>query len=377
MVEKTDSPRQPSAIVSSTMLDSVATFAPGVETEETDPMVTMKAVEVRVAGGPLCLTERPIPEPGAAAVRIKVAACGVCHGDAVVKEGHWPGGVSYPRVPGHEIAGRVDAVGPGVTGWPVGQRVGAGWYGGHCGRCPSCRRGDFTMCAEAKVVGLTHDGGYAEYVVVPVEALAAIPDDLSAVEAAPLLCAGLTTFNALRHGGARAGDLVAVQGVGGLGHLGIQFASRLGYRVVAISSGDDKRALALQLGAHHYIDSGAADPARALTALGGARLILATAPSGRAMTSVLGGLAVDGRMVVVAAAADPIEVSSVLLLSRRACVQGWASGAAIDSEETLSFAALAHVRPMVETFPLERAADAFEHMITNRVRFRAVLTMGE
>jgi D-arabinose 1-dehydrogenase-like Zn-dependent alcohol dehydrogenase len=309
-------------------------------------------------------------------VRVKVEACGICHGDAVIKEGHWPGAV-YPRVPGHEVAGLVDEVGPGVSGWEVGRRAGVGWYGGHCGTCPSCRRGNFLRCQRAGICGITFDGGYAEYLLAPAEALAAIPDDLSSADAAPLLCAGLTTFNALRHGGARPGDVVAVHGVGGLGHLGIRYARRMGYRVVAVSRGDDKRELAMQLGAHRYVDADRDDPARALAAMGGARVVLATAPSGKAMTALLGGLAVGGTLMVIAASADPIEVPTVLLLHNGAVIQGFASGTAVDSEDTLSFSSLEGIRPMIETFPLERASEAYDRMMANRVRFRAVLTMAD
>jgi D-arabinose 1-dehydrogenase-like Zn-dependent alcohol dehydrogenase len=282
----------------------------------------------------------------------------------------------YPRIPGHEVAGRIDALGKDVSGWTVGERVGVGWYGGHCGACPNCRRGDLLFCRNGKVTGLSIDGGYAEYLVAPAHAIARIPDDLGSQEAAPLLCAGVTTFNALRHSGVRANDVVAVQGVGGLGHLGIQFANRLGCRVVAVSRGEDKRELALKLGAHHYLDAERVDPARELSKLGGARVILATAPSGKAMTALLDGLGVDGTLIVVGASADPIEVPTTLLLSRRARIQGWASGNASDSEDTMNFASLARVRTMIETFPLDRVNEAYEHMITNKARFRAVLTLG-
>ena len=337
-------------------------------------MAKMRVVQVTEPGAPLELVERDVPEPGPGQVRVRVEACGICHSDAFVKDGTFPG-VRYPAVPGHEVAGRIDALGPGpgVVPWRVGQRVGVGWYGGHCGHCPPCRRGDFISCVNLQIPGIAYDGGYADYMVAPAHALAAIPDDLDAVEAAPLLCAGITTFNALRHSGARGGDLVAVLGVGGLGHLGIQFAARLGFETVAIARGEDRKELALSLGAKRYIDSRATDAAQALQGMGGARVILATAPSSKAMTAVIDGLGVDGKLLVVGATAEPIEVTPLQLIGRRASVAGWPSGTAADSEDTLRFSALTGVRPMVEALPLERAAEGYERMISGAARFRVVL----
>jgi len=319
------------------------------------------------------LVERDIPEPGPEQVRIKVEACGICHSDAFTKEGIFPG-IRYPIVPGHEIAGHIDAVGPGVTPWQTGQRVGVGWHGGHCRRCEPCRRGDFINCRNLKIPGISYDGGYAEYLVAPAEALALIPDDLEAERAAPLLCAGITTYNALRNSGARAGDLVGILGIGGLGHLGVQFAAKMGFETVAIARGRDKEALARKLGAQHYLDSKAQNVAAELTRLGGARVILATVTSAKAMSAVIGGLGVNGKLLVVGASADPIEVSPVQLISARRSIQGWPSGTAIDSEDTLAFSVMSGVRPMIETMPLERAAEAYERMMSGNARFRMVLT---
>jgi len=319
------------------------------------------------------LVERDIPEPGPEQVRIKVEACGICHSDAFTKEGIFPG-IRYPIVPGHEIAGHIDAVGPGVTPWQTGQRVGVGWHGGHCRRCEPCRRGDFINCRNLKIPGISYDGGYAEYLVAPAEALALIPDDLEAERAAPLLCAGITTYNALRNSGARAGDLVGILGIGGLGHLGVQFAAKMGFETVAIARGRDKEALARKLGAQHYLDSKAQNVAAELTRLGGARVILATVTSAKAMSAVIGGLGVNGKLLVVGASADPIEVSPVQLISARRSIQGWPSGTAIDSEDTLAFSVMSGVRPMIETMPLERAAAAYERMMSGNARFRMVLT---
>lgn len=336
----------------------------------------MRVVHVPGAKGPFELVERSTPEPGPGSVRVKVEACGICHSDVVTKEGLWPG-IQFPRAPGHEIAGIVDAVGPGVSGWNTGSRVGIGWHGGHCGYCNSCRRGDFVTCQVApQTPGISYDGGYADYMVAPAAALARIPDGLSAVEAAPLMCAGVTTFNALRHSGARPGDTVAVLGVGGLGHLGVQFAARMGFRTVAIARGADKEALARQLGAQHYIDSQAQDAAAALTRMGGARVILATVTSGPAMSAVLGGLGVDGRLVIVGAPAEPLEVPALELIGARRSIGGWPSGTSIDSEDTLAFSVRSGVRPLTEVFPLERAAEAYERMMSGKARFRAVLTPG-
>jgi D-arabinose 1-dehydrogenase-like Zn-dependent alcohol dehydrogenase len=340
-------------------------------------MAKMRCVQVPTPRGPFELVERDIPEARAGTVRIKVQACGICHSDMYTKEGLLPG-IQYPRVPGHEIAGVVDAVGTGVPGWTAGQRVGVGWHGGHCGYCDSCRRGDFITCRiAAQVPGITYDGGYADYMIAPAEALALIPDELSAVESGPMMCAGITTFNSLRHSGAQAGDLVAVLGVGGLGHLAIQFAAKMGFRTVAIARGKNKEPLARQLGAAHYIDSQAQDPAAVLTTLGGAKVILATATSSKAMAAVLPGLGIGGKMIILGAPADPLDVSPVLLLSGRRSIAGWPSGRSIDSQDTLRFSALTGVRSMNEVFPLERAADAYDRMMSGNARFRVVLTTGK
>jgi D-arabinose 1-dehydrogenase-like Zn-dependent alcohol dehydrogenase len=338
-------------------------------------MPKMKVVQVSKAGGNFELVERNIPEPGRNQVRIKVEACGICHSDAVVKEGYWPG-IQYPRVPGHEIAGRIDAVGADVTNWKPGQRVGVGWHGGHDFTCEACRRGDFINCKNEKITGITHDGGYQEYMISPAEAVAAIPDDLAAADAAPLLCAGITVFNALRNSGARAGDLVAVQGIGGLGHLGIQYARQMGFRTIAIGRGKDKEALARKLGAWHYVDTAAGDPVAELQKFGGARIILATAPDSKSMAALFDGLSVNGEMVVVGATQDPVPVTPIQLIRGRKALQGWASGIATDSEDTMRFSTLTGVRPMIEKFPLEKAAEAYDQMISGRARFRVVLTMG-
>jgi D-arabinose 1-dehydrogenase-like Zn-dependent alcohol dehydrogenase len=339
-------------------------------------MSKMRVVQVTRPKGPLEFVEREIPEPGAGSVRIRVHACGICHSDAVTKEGMLPG-IQYPRVPGHEIAGVIDAVGAGVSGWTAGQRVGVGWHGGHCGYCDSCRRGDFVTCQIApQIPGVSYDGGYADYVIAPAGALALIPDGLSPVEAAPLMCAGVTTFNSLRNSGARPGDLVAILGVGGLGHLGIQFAAKMGFRTVAIARGSDKEPLARGLGASHYIDSRAHDPAAALLKLGGAKVIVATATSGEAMGAVLGGLGVNGKLVILGAADEPLEVPAIPLIFGRRSIMGWPSGTSIDSQDTLAFSAQTGVRAMTEDFPLERAPEAYEHMMSGKARFRAVLTIG-
>ncbi len=338
-------------------------------------MPKMKAVQVSKPGGNFELVERNIPEPGRTQVRIKVEACGICHSDALVKEGYWPG-IQYPRIPGHEIAGRIDAVGSDVTNWKPGQRVGVGWHGGHDFTCNACRRGDFINCQNEQITGISYDGGYQEYMVVPAEAVAAIPDELPAAEAAPLLCAGITVFNALRNSGARAGDLVAVQGIGGLGHLGVQYARQMGFRTFAIGRGKDKEALARKLGATHYVDAGAGDPAAELQKFGGAQVILATAPDSKSMSAVVNGLSSRGKLIVVGAGADPITVTPVQLIVGGKTIQGWASGTAMDSQETMQFSALSGVRPMIEKYPLEKAAEAYEQMISGRARFRVVLTMS-
>lgn len=337
-------------------------------------MRTMKAAVVPEAGMPFRIEQREVPQPQAGQVLIKVHACGICHSDAFTREGGWPG-IQYPRVPGHEIAGVIDAVGPDVADWKPGQRVGVGWYGGHCGRCKACRAGDFVLCERGLVPGISYDGGYAEYMLAPVATLAAIPDDLAEVDAAPLLCAGITTFNSLRHSGATAGDVVAVLGIGGLGHLGVQYAARMGFRTVAVARGEDKAPLAMQLGAHEYIDSTRQDPAAALQLLGGARVILATATSGAAMSAVLGGLGRNGKMIIVGVSQDPVQVPTALMVMHRGSVQGWPSGTADDSSDTLAFSAMAGVRPMIEQFPLDRAEEAYQRMMSGKARFRVVLKM--
>ena len=337
-------------------------------------MSKMRLVQVTRPNGPLEIVEREIPEPGAGQVRIKVEACGICHSDSMTKEGLWPG-IQYPRVPGHEIAGVVDAVGVAVAGWKEGQRVGVGWHGGHCGYCDSCRRGDFVTCQVApQVPGIAYDGGYAEYMIAPASALAGIPEGLSAVDAGPLMCAGITTFNSLRNSGARPGDLVAILGIGGLGHLGIQFAAKMGFRTVAIARGMDKEPLARKLGAWSYIDSKTQDPAAELLKLGGAKVVLATVTNGDAMNATLGGLGVNGKLIILGAAAEPLQVPGIPLLLGRRSIVGWPSGSSIDSQDTLSFSLLTGVRAMTEVFPLERAAEAYEHMMSGKARFRAVLT---
>ena len=339
-------------------------------------MSKMRLVQVTRPNGPLEMVEREIPEPGAGQVRIKVEACGICHSDSMTKEGLWPG-IQYPRVPGHEIAGVVDAVGAAVAGWKEGQRVGVGWHGGHCGYCDSCRRGDFVTCQVApQVPGIAYDGGYAEYMIAPASALAGIPEGLSAVDAGPLMCAGITTFNSLRNSGARPGDLVAILGIGGLGHLGVQFAAKMGFRTVAIARGMDKEPLARKLGAWSYIDSKTQDPAAELLKLGGAKVVLATVTSGDAMSATLGGLGVNGKLIILGAAAEPLQVPGIPLILGRRSIVGWPSGSSIDSQDTLSFSVLTGVRSMNEVFPLERAAEAYDHMMSGKARFRVVLTTG-
>jgi D-arabinose 1-dehydrogenase-like Zn-dependent alcohol dehydrogenase len=335
----------------------------------------MKAVQISKPGGNFELVERPIPQPARGQVRIKVEACGICHSDALVKEGYWPG-IQYPRVPGHEIAGRIDALGADVTLWKPGQRIGLGWHGGHCFECEPCRSGDFINCRNEKITALSFDGGYQEYMVAPAEAVAAMPDDLPAAEAAPLLCAGITVFNALRNSGARAGDLVAVQGIGGLGHLGIQYARQMGFRTVAIGRGADKQPLATKLGAHEYIDSNANAPGPALKKLGGAKIALATAPDSKSISALVDGLVANGTLLVIGAGAESLTVTPLQLIGGRSMIKGWASGTGKDSEDTLRFSSLTGVRPMIEKYPLEKAAAAYEQMISGRARFRVVLTMG-
>jgi D-arabinose 1-dehydrogenase-like Zn-dependent alcohol dehydrogenase len=337
-------------------------------------MAKMKVAQVGKAGGDFEMVERAIPEPGRAQVRIKVEACGICHSDVLVKEGGWPG-LSYPRVPGHEIAGRIDAAGADVTQWKVGQRVGVGWHGGHCFVCDPCRRGDFVLCQVEKVTGIHFDGGYAEYVVAPAEAVAAMPDELPAEMAAPLMCAGITVYNSLRNAGARAGDMVVVQGIGGLGHLGIQYARQMGFRTVAIGRGSDKEALAKKLGAHEYVDTDAGAPAETLQKLGGARVVLATAPDSKAMSGLVDGLAPGGKLLVVGVGPDALSFMPVQLVLGRRAVQGWPSGTAKDSEDTLRFSVLSGVRPMIERYPLAKVGEAYEQMMSGKARFRVVLTM--
>jgi D-arabinose 1-dehydrogenase-like Zn-dependent alcohol dehydrogenase len=337
-------------------------------------MAKMMAAQVAKAGADFEIVERDIPQPGPGQVRIRVQACGVCHSDVLVKEGGFPG-LEYPRVPGHEVAGVIDGAGTGVTQWEKGQRVGVGWHGGQDGTCLACRRGDFANCVSLKIAGLSYDGGYQEYMIAPVEAVARMPESLDAAEAAPLMCAGVTTFNALRHSGALPSDLVAVQGVGGLGHLGIQFAQKFGYKVAAIGRGPGNAALAKKLGASVYIDSVATNAAAELQKLGGARVILATAPSSKSMSSLLDGLGPNGRMMVVGATQDPIEVTPLQLIFGMKSIQGWASGIPIDSEDTLRFAELTGVRPMIEKYPLAKAGEAYARMMSGKAEFRVVLTM--
>jgi D-arabinose 1-dehydrogenase-like Zn-dependent alcohol dehydrogenase len=335
---------------------------------------TMKAAQISKPGADFEIVEREIPKPGAGHVLIKVLACGVCHSDVFTKEGQWPG-IQYPRVPGHEVAGIIEELGDGVTEWKKGQRTGVGWHGGHDGTCLQCRRGDFGNCRNLKVAGISYDGGYQQYMVAPVEALTAMPEGLGDAEAAPLLCAGITTFNALRHSGAMPGDLVGVLGIGGLGHLGIQFASKFGYKVAAIGRGSGNAPLAKKLGAHVYIDSKATKAADELQKLGGARVILATAPSSKAMSDVIDGLGPNGKLMVVGAAFEAMDVTPAQLIIGSRSLQGWASGIPTDAEDTLRFAELTGVRPMIETYPLEKAAEAYARMMSGNAQFRVVLTM--
>jgi D-arabinose 1-dehydrogenase-like Zn-dependent alcohol dehydrogenase len=337
-------------------------------------MATMRVAQVARPGGPFELVERPIPEPAAGTVRVKVRACGICHSDTLTKEGHWPG-IQYPRVPGHEVAGVIDAVGPGVANWKPGQPVGVGWNGGYCGVCDHCRRGDFFACVTNQVTGVTHDGGYGEYMIAPASSVALMPADLPPADAAPLMCAGLTTFNALRNSGARPGDVVAILGLGGLGHLGVQYAAKMGFHTVGIARGADKEPLARQLGAAVYIDNQAQDPAAELQKLGGAKAILATATSGEAMAAVQGGLAVNGTLLVIGAVPS-MTVSPLFLLAGRRSVKGWYSGTSIDSQDTLAFSARTGVKSMNEPFPLDRVSEAYDRMMSGKARFRVVLTIA-
>jgi D-arabinose 1-dehydrogenase-like Zn-dependent alcohol dehydrogenase len=348
----------------------------------------MRSVQISKPNGAFEVVEKDtLREPNEEQVRIKVQACGICHGDSITKQGLFPG-IQYPRVPGHEVAGVIDEVGKNVTNWKHGQRVAVGWHGGHCGHCESCRRGDFVMCKYAQVPGISYDGGYSDYMIAPTVALAEIPKELSYTEAAPLMCAGITTYNALRNSGARVGDVVAILGIGGLGHLGIQFASKMGFKTIAIGRGKDKEEMARKLGAIHYIDSQSQNAAEELVkfasddktgegggkVLEGAKVILATVPSGKAMSAVLGGLSINGKLIIVGASDDMIQVPPSLFISGRRSIIGWASGTSIDSQDTLSFSVLSGIRSMNEIFPLERAAEAYESMMSGKVRFRAVLT---
>jgi D-arabinose 1-dehydrogenase-like Zn-dependent alcohol dehydrogenase len=337
-------------------------------------VATMKVAQIGKPGSGFEIVEREIPVPEAGHVRIRVQACGVCHSDVLTVEGAWPG-IQYPRVPGHEVVGIIDAVGAGVSSWKKGQRVGVGWHGGQDNTCPACRRGDFANCQNIKVAGISYDGGYQQYMVAPIEALASVPDSLSDAEAGPLLCAGVTTYNALRHSGALPGDLVAVQGIGGLGHLGVQFANKFGFKVAAIGRGPGNAALAKKLGAHVYIDSKATNAAQELQKLGGAKVILATAPNSKSMSELIDGLGPNGRFLVVGASFDPIEVTPLQLITGSKALQGWWSGIPTDSEDTLRFCELSGIRPMVETFPLEKAAEAYARMMSGNAEFRVVLTM--
>ncbi len=336
----------------------------------------MRAIQVTSPNGAFELVERALPVPGPRQVRIQVQACGICHSDSFTKLGAFPG-IQYPRVPGHEVVGRLDVVGADVPDWKAGARVGVGWHGGHCGHCHSCRKGDFVTCSTLQIPGISYDGGYADYMIAPFEALAAIPDELSSAEAAPLLCAGITTFNALRHSGAAPGDLVAILGVGGLGHLGVQFAAKMGYHTVAIARGQDKGPLARKLGAHQYIDSTLQNVAAELAKLGGARVILATLTDSKSMSDAVGGLGIDGRLLVIGASMQPIEVSPLALIGGRRSISGWPSGTSRDSEDTLEFSVLSAIRPTIETYPLERASEAYERMMSGKARFRVVLTTGK
>src|SRR6266536_1767192 len=338
-------------------------------------MPKMRVAQITRPNGPFEIVEREIPQAAAGWVRIKVQACGICHSDSLVKEGHWPG-LQYPRVPGHEVDGTVDAVGAGVSQWKPGQRVGAGWHGGHCGHCDACRSGNFFGCQVAlQITGISFDGGYADYMLAPAMALALVPEDLSAVEAAPLMCAGITTYNALRNSSARPGDVVTVLGLGGLGHLGVQYAAKMGFKTVGIARGSDKEPLARKLGARHYIDSQGTDPAAELNKLGGASVIIATVTNGDAMAAVLGGLGPNGTLIVIGAA-GPLSVDPILLIIGQRSVKGWYSGTSIDSQDTLKFSASNHVQSMNEIFPLDRAAEDYDRMMSGKARFRVVLQIG-
>ena len=335
---------------------------------------TMKVAQIPHPKADFQIVERGIPEPYTGHVRIKVQACGVCHSDVFVKDGLWPG-IQYPRVPGHEVVGIIDEVGARVSGWTKGQRVGVGWHGGHDGTCPACRRGDFANCQNRKIPGISYDGGYQQYMTAPAEALVAIPEGLNDTDAAPMLCAGITTFNALRYSGAFPGDLVVVIGVGGLGHLAIQFANKFGYRTIAVGLGSEDAAIAKKLGAIGYIDSSVTNPAMELQKIGGARVILATAPSSKAMTDSIEGLAINGKLIIVGVDFKPIEVRPIQLINGNRTIKGWSTGIPIEAEDTLRFADLTGVRPMIETYPLEKAAEAYARMLSGHAKFRVVLTM--
>lgn len=338
-------------------------------------MPTMRAIQISRPNGPLEIVEREIPKPYPGSVRIKVKACGICHSDSFTVEGTFPG-IQYPRVPGHEVAGIIDELGAGVVGWKIGQKVGIGWNGGYCGHCNSCRRGDFNTCQNPLVSGISYDGGYAEYMIAPTNALAIVPDGLSPTDVGPLMCAGITTFNALRNSGARAGDIVAILGIGGLGHLGIQFAAKMGFHTVAIARGKDKEPLAKKLGAHQYIDSQTQDPAKVLAELGGAKVILATVTNAQAMDAVIGGLGINGKLLIVGAPMEPLQVNALALIRNRLSVSGWPSGTSIDSQDTMNFCCLTDIRSINQIFPLERAAEAYALMMSGKARFRVVLTTG-
>lgn len=335
-------------------------------------MPKMRVAQVTSAGGPIEIVEREIPTPGRGQVRIRVEACGICHSDSLTKDGSIPG-IQFPRVPGHEVAGVVDAIGSDVEGWKAGEKTGVGWHGGYCGRCENCQRGNFFVCAWRQVTGLTYDGGYAEYIIAHYSAMARLPDGISAIEAGPLVCAGVTTFNSLRNSGARPGDLVAILGVAGLGHLGVQYAAKMGFKTVAIARGSEKEALARQLGAHYYLDSRTQDVAAELNKLGGAQIVLATVTNAAAMTATLGGLAVNGKLLVLGAPHDPLAIPVGILLAGRRSVAGWYSGTSIDSQDTVDFSQLSGVRAMTEAYPLDQAAAAYDRMMSGDARFRVVL----
>lgn len=339
-------------------------------------MPKMRAVQVSEPKGPFELVEMEIPNPTPGTVRIKVQACGICHSDSMVKDGLFPG-IKYPIIPGHEVAGVIDALGDGVTNWSVGQKVGVGWYGGHCNECEACRRGEFVLCAKGKIPGISYNGGYAEYMIAPKEALALIPEELNFVEAAPLLCAGITTFNALRNSGARAGDTVAVLGIGGLGHLAIQFCAKMGFNTIAIARGEDKEPLAKKLGAHHYVDSNSKDMISKLRKFGGARVILATVTNGPAISAVIDGLGLNGELIIVGVPFEPIQIRAIPLITGDRSIKGWSSGTSIDSQDTMNFSALTNVRSMNQTFPLEKVDEAYQLMMSGKARFRVVLLTGK